>query len=61
MLDPSVDIFIKNISINFGIQKSVFDLEIGHPESAGRVVFGVIYNLRQSSYIANKVFKKKAD
>ena len=61
MIGPSIDIFIKNISINFGIQKSIFDLEDGHPESSGRVTFGLIYNMPQSNYIGNKLFKKKAD
>ncbi|MFN4234909.1 MAG: hypothetical protein ACK4IK_08895 [Bacteroidia bacterium] len=59
MIGPSVDFFIKNISFNLAYQKSIFDLEYGHPESAGRVVFGINYNFRQSNYLAQKLFKKK--
>lgn len=61
LLGPSIDIFVKNISINCAFQKSVFDFESGHPESAGRVVFGITYNFLQTNYITNKIFKKKID
>lgn len=61
MLGPSIDIFFKNVSFNFLLQKSVFDLEKGHPESSGRVVFGITYNFNQSNYLTDKLFKKRID
>lgn len=61
MLGPSIDIFYKNLSLNILFQKSLFDLETGHPESAGRLVFGVTYNFNQSNYLTDKLFKKSID
>jgi hypothetical protein len=59
LFGPSIDLFYKNISFNCVIQKSLFDLEKGHPESAGRVVFGLTYNFKQSNYIVDKILKRK--
>lgn len=61
LVGPSIDFFIKNISFNLAYQKSIFDLEDGHPESAGRIVFGINYNFRQSKYFAQKLFMNKKD
>lgn len=61
MLGPSIDIFYKNVSFNLLFQKSLFDLETGHPESAGRMVLGITYNFNQSNYLTDKLFKKKVD
>lgn len=38
------DVFYKNIALNAGIQKNIWEGETDHPMSAGKVYFGITYN-----------------
>lgn len=38
------DIFYKNVALNAGIQKNIWEAETDHPMSAGKVYVGITYN-----------------
>lgn len=38
------DIFYKNVALNAGIQKNIWEAETDHPMSAGKVYLGLTYN-----------------
>ncbi|WP_231459430.1 MULTISPECIES: transporter [unclassified Pedobacter] len=38
------DIFYKNIALNAGIQKNIWEAETDHPMSAGKIYIGLTYN-----------------
>ncbi|MDQ0639196.1 hypothetical protein QF042_002761 [Pedobacter sp. W3I1] len=39
-----IDVFYKNIALNAGIQKNIWEAETDHPMSAGKVYVGITYN-----------------
>ncbi|WP_412468946.1 transporter [Pedobacter sp. KLB.chiD] len=39
-----VDVFYKNVALNAGIQKNIWEAETDHPMSAGKVYVGITYN-----------------
>ena len=39
-----VDVFYKNMALNAGLQKNIWEAETDHPMSAGRVHLGITYN-----------------
>lgn len=51
MTGLGMDIFIKNISINTGIQLNAYNGPTDHPQSAGKVHLGVTYNFNQLFYM----------
>jgi len=38
------DIFYKNVALNAGVQKNIWEAETDHPMSAGKVYVGITYN-----------------
>jgi hypothetical protein len=58
MLGPGFDVYYKNISLNTSFQYTVFDrTDEGNLGSAGKIVFGLGYNIRQLNYL----IKEKKD
>lgn len=39
-----VDVFYKNVALNAGVQKNIWEAETDHPMSAGKVYVGITYN-----------------
>ncbi|WP_316843701.1 transporter [Pedobacter psychrodurus] len=39
-----VDVFYKNIALNVGVQKNIWEAETDHPMSAGKAYVGITYN-----------------
>ncbi|WP_157255495.1 transporter [Pedobacter sp. Leaf216] len=39
-----VDVFYKNVALNVGVQKNIWEAETDHPMSAGKAYVGVTYN-----------------
>ncbi len=48
-----MDVFIKNVTLNFALQTKAWGAEDDHPQPAGRVVLGVTYNFKQLYYLLN--------
>lgn len=39
-----IDVFYKNVALNAGVQKNIWEAETDHPMSAGKVYVGITYN-----------------
>jgi hypothetical protein len=39
-----VDVFYKNLALNVGVQKNIWEAETDHPMSAGKAYIGITYN-----------------
>ncbi|PSR52562.1 hypothetical protein AHMF7605_02985 [Adhaeribacter arboris] len=51
LLGPGFDIYYKNAGINLAFQLPVFQEDIGHPASSGRLMLGFSYNFNQTKYL----------
>jgi hypothetical protein len=45
MAGPGADLYYKNVSLNVGFQKNIWEGETDHPKSAGKIYIGLTYNL----------------
>lgn len=55
LIGPGIDLYYKNIGLNFAVQFRGYEKAIeGNLKSAGRLVVGLSYNFNQSKYLLKK-------
>lgn len=45
------DLYYKNISLNVGVQKNIWEANTDHPQSSAKIYLGITYNIKQLYYL----------
>lgn len=45
------DLYYKNISLNVGLQKNIWEAKNDHPQSSAKIYLGITYNIKQLYYL----------
>lgn len=51
MAGIGADLYYKNIALNLGFQRNVWEAKTDHPQSAAKVYVGITYNINQLYYL----------